>query len=355
MRVVADHTRSGLNDAISRAACPTVYDTIIDLIQLLWWHRFASKLLTPNLVLWKLNVSSAFKVLVMSKNWQARQGIAIKRWLPDGELVTWYHIKWHSVFGCRAMPYLWTRFMSLVVWIAQQSYGIEYPLAYMDDTFGVNISNKIVPFVHNGVQHMIPLQQAQMADLWQSLGLPFKLSPGKAPFGWRVTITGIDCDLDEFSISLTPKAINDLATAIQAFLDFSGRCLPLRQWRQMTGWLSWALNMAPQARPHVTPLYNKIGSKTQANAGVPLNLEVRELLASITRLLAATPRLDLDTTSLTHWSIDDAHLVIYTDACLQNDDHTGAGLGFWLTLPRGCHYFATCPGRTFEWIQLRKP
>ncbi|SGY11864.1 BQ5605_C011g06299 [Microbotryum silenes-dioicae] len=328
MRVVADHTRSGLNDGISRAACPTVYDTIIDLIQLLRWHRFASKLLTPNLVLWKLNVSSAFKVLVMSKNWQARQGIAIKRWLPDGELVTWYHIKWRG------------------------SYGIKYPLAYMDDTFGVYISNTLVPFVHNGVQHMIPLQQAQMADLWQSLGLPFKLSPGKAPFGRRVTITGIDCDLDDFSISLTPKAINDLATVIQAFLDFPGRCPPLRQWRQMTGWLSWALNVAPQARPHVTPLYNKIDSKTQANAGVPLNLEVRELLTSITRLLAATPRLDLNTTSLTRWSIDDAHLVIYTDACLQNDDHTGAGLGFWLTLPRGCHYFATCPGRMFERIQF---
>ncbi|KDE02855.1 hypothetical protein MVLG_06620 [Microbotryum lychnidis-dioicae p1A1 Lamole] len=131
---------------------------IIDFIRLLWWHRFASKLLTPDSVLWKLNVSSAFKVLVMSKNWWACQGIAIKRRLPDGDLVTWYHIEWHGVFGCRAMPYLWTRFMLLVVWITQQSYGIEYPLAYMDNAFEVDVFGTLVPFVHDGVQHMIPSQ-----------------------------------------------------------------------------------------------------------------------------------------------------------------------------------------------------
>ncbi|SGY54098.1 BQ5605_C006g03839 [Microbotryum silenes-dioicae] len=252
MRVVADHTRSGLNDGISRAACPTVYDSIIDFICLL-----------------RSTSLSAFKVLVMSKDWQARQGIAIRCRLPDGALVTWYHIEWRGVFGCRAIPFLWTRFTSLVVWIAHHSYGIEHPLAYMDDTFGVNIEGRLVSFVHNGETHVIPSQQARMATLWSSLGLPFKLTPDKAPFGQRVTITGIYCDLDDFSISLTPKAVNDLATAIQAFLDFPGRCPPLRQWRQMTGWLSWALNIAPQARPHVTPLYNKIGTKTAAQRWCP--------------------------------------------------------------------------------------
>ncbi|SGY20134.1 BQ5605_C017g08482 [Microbotryum silenes-dioicae] len=70
MRVVADHTRSGPNDGISRAACPTVYDSIIDFIRLLRWHRVATSLLSANSVLWKLDVSSAFKVLVMSKDWQ---------------------------------------------------------------------------------------------------------------------------------------------------------------------------------------------------------------------------------------------------------------------------------------------
>ncbi|SGY78613.1 BQ5605_C008g04900 [Microbotryum silenes-dioicae] len=72
MRVVADHTSSGLNDGIQRSDCPTVYDTIIDFIRLLRWHRFSSKLLTGNSVLWKLDVSSAFKILIMSKRWQAR-------------------------------------------------------------------------------------------------------------------------------------------------------------------------------------------------------------------------------------------------------------------------------------------
>ncbi|SCZ97441.1 BZ3500_MvSof-1268-A1-R1_Chr4-2g07216 [Microbotryum saponariae] len=352
MRVVADHTSSGLNDGIQRTDCPTIYDTIIDFIRLLRWHRFASGLLTDTSVLWKLDVSSAFKILIMSKRWQARQGIAIKRRLSDGTLRTWYHIEWRGVFGCRAMPFLWTRFMSLLMWAAHNAYGIEHPLAYMDDAFGIDLAGSMVAYNHNGTTHTIPAQQAAMAALWTGLGMPFKLSPDKAPHGRRITITGIDCDLDSFSVSLPQKAIEDLVREIDAFLLEPSRHPTLRKWRQMTGWLSWSLNVAPQARPYLTPLYEKLAGKKRSDAGVPINTSVATALAAMATLLVESPSLRLDSPSLTRWSLKDADVVIYTDACLQNATGTGAGLGFWFEWKGTVHHYYCRPQRTYKRIQF---
>ncbi|KDE03271.1 hypothetical protein MVLG_06228 [Microbotryum lychnidis-dioicae p1A1 Lamole] len=237
------------------------------------------------------------------------QNIAIKRRLEDGSTVTWYHIKWRGVFGCRAMPFLWTRFMSLLM--------------------------RLVPFAHDGATYKIPAQQAAMARLWGDLWIPFKLAADKAPFGRRVTITGIDCDLDEFIVSLLHSTVTKLAAAIESFLQTPGRHPTLRRWQQMAGWLSWALNVAPQARPYITPLYHKIRGKVNSDTGVPINKDVTEALTQVAVLIAWGPALDLASPSLTRWSLADANLVIYTDACLQNADNTGAGLGFWLATAGG--------------------
>ncbi|SGY57170.1 BQ5605_C006g04232 [Microbotryum silenes-dioicae] len=333
IRVVADHTSSGLNDGIQRTDCPTIYDTIIDFIRLLRWHRFALGLLTDTSVLWKLDVSSAFKILIMSKRWQARQGIAIKRKLSDGTLRTWYHIEWRGVFGCRAMPFLWTRFMSLLMWAAHNVYGIEHPLAYMDDAFGIDLAGSMVAYNHNGTTHTIPAQQAAMAALWTGLGMPFKLSPDKAPHGRRITITGIDCDLDSFSVSLPHKAIEDLLREIDVFLLKPSRHPTLRKWRQMTGWLSWSLNVAPQARPYLTPLYEKLAGKKRSDVGVPINTSTAQV-------------------SLAGACLKDADVVIYTDACLQNATGTGAGLGFWFEWKGTVHHYYCRPQQTYKRIQF---
>ncbi|KDE02576.1 hypothetical protein MVLG_06879 [Microbotryum lychnidis-dioicae p1A1 Lamole] len=352
MRVVADHTSSGLNDGIQRSDCPTVYDTIIDFIRLLRWHRFSSKLLTDNSVLWKLDVSSAFKILVLSKRWQARQGIAIKRKFPDGSVHTWYHIEWRGVFGCRAMLFLWTRFMSLLMWAANNTFGIEHPLVYMDDAFGIDLVGSMVPFVHNGAIHIIPTQQAAMATLWGGLKIPFKLSQEKAPHGRCITITGIRCDLASFSVSLPEKSISDLIMEIDAFLLEPTRHPTLRKWRQMTGWLSWALNVAPQARPYLTPLYDKIAGKKRSDAGVHINTSVAMALAAMATLLVGSPSLPLDAPSLTRWGLKDADVVVYTDACLSNKTGSGAGLGFWLRWKGTVHHYYCRPQRAYERIQF---
>ncbi|SGY57865.1 BQ5605_C006g04316 [Microbotryum silenes-dioicae] len=351
-------TASGLNDRINRSLCPATYDTIIDFIRLLCWHRFSNakgSLLGQDAVLWKLDVSSAFKILVMSERWQAMQGIAIKRRLEDGSTVTWYHIKWRGVFGCWAMPFLWTRFMSLLMWAAHCWYRIEHPLAYMDDTFGIDLVGDLVPFAHDGATYEIPAQQAVMARLWGNLWIPFKLAADKAPFGCRVTITGIDCNLDEFTVSLLHSTVTKLAAAIEPFLKTPDRHPTLRRWQQMAGWLSWALNVVPQARPYITPLYHKIRGKVNSDTGVPINKDMMEALMQVAVLIAWGPALDLASPSLTRWSLANADLVIYTDACLQNANDTGAGLGFWFATAGGTRRHFYCrPQRTYLRIQFAK-
>ncbi|SGY56011.1 BQ5605_C006g04101 [Microbotryum silenes-dioicae] len=189
--------------------------------------------------------------------------------------------------------------MSLLMWAAHNVYGIEHPLAYMDNAFGIDLAGSM---------------------RWQRCG------PDKAPHGRRITITGINSDLDSFSVSLPHKAIEDLVKEIDAFLLESSRHPTLRKWRQMTGWLSWSLNVAPQACPYLTPLYEKLASKKFSDAGVPINTLVATALTAMATLLVESPSLR----------------------------GTGAGLGFWFEWKATVHHYYCRPQQTYKCIQFAK-
>ncbi|GAA6029109.1 hypothetical protein JCM8097_001603 [Rhodosporidiobolus ruineniae] len=353
-RVVGNHTASGLNDGIAHEDCPCVYDTVQDLARIIRWHHSATGRLRSTSILWKLDISLAFKLLVMSRRWQARQGIVILVSDGAGGWKKRYHVEWRGVFGSRAMPFLWTRFMSLLLWISRRRCALENPLAYMDDQFQLDPLGSLVDFVGpDGAALRIPASQAAVSSLWTSLGIPHKVSALKAPFGRAVLIVGFLVDLDKLSISISAASIDKLLAAIDDFLAEPDRCPPLRAWRQLTGWASWALNVAPQARPFLTPMYRKIAGKTRSDDGVPINKPVREALTALRAVVAANPSLDLLSPSLSRWLLQDADVVIYTDACLQCDDGTGAGLDFWTRTPDGrLHHFFSRPPRTYRRIQF---
>ncbi|GAA6022507.1 hypothetical protein JCM10207_008536 [Rhodosporidiobolus poonsookiae] len=336
LRVAGDHSSSGLNDGIDLEECPTVYDTIVNFLRLLRWRHFHG-LIGDNTVLWKLDVSSAFKLFVMLPRWQARQGIAVMREGDDGRWFKTFHIERRGVFGCRAMQFLWTRFMSLLMWAAQVHYGIDHPLAFMDDAYGADSSGTRVPFLHSdGALHFLPRDQASMASLWRSLGIPFKLTDQKAPHGRCIAITGLVIDLDTCTASLPANALARLVTELSTFLATPSCAPSLQKWRQVAGWLSWALNVAPKARPFLTPVYNKLRTsdgalKVRRNEGVFINVAVRTSLTSLITILEHNPRLD---------------------ACLANDDGTGAGLGFHFSTGGRRFLFYSRPQRSFRKIQF---
>ncbi|KAK4702550.1 hypothetical protein P7C70_g3675, partial [Phenoliferia sp. Uapishka_3] len=81
--VVNDQTKNGLNNGVRRKDTPAIYDGVRDLIRLL--RSLGLENFSKDVVLWKLDVSAAFKQMLMHWLWQFRQGIAISHLLPNGE------------------------------------------------------------------------------------------------------------------------------------------------------------------------------------------------------------------------------------------------------------------------------
>ncbi|SGY12605.1 BQ5605_C011g06554 [Microbotryum silenes-dioicae] len=76
-----------------------------------------------------------------------------------------------------------------------------------------------------------------------------------------------------------------------------------------------SLNVAPQARPYLTPLYDKIAGKNCSDAGVHINTSVATALAAMATLLVGSLSLPLDAPSLTQWGLKDANGTVHHYYC----------------------------------------
>lgn len=81
------------------------------------------------LVLWKSDVANAYRLIPMHPRWQIKQVVTI-----DNH----QHIDRCNCFGGRASLNCWGAFNSLVTWSAKDSYDVNAPLCFNDDTYGVN-------------------------------------------------------------------------------------------------------------------------------------------------------------------------------------------------------------------------
>ncbi|GAA5878261.1 hypothetical protein JCM1840_002365 [Sporobolomyces johnsonii] len=328
-RPVDDHSASGLNEGIKDA--PAIYDRVDSLVRLLRYSGLLDDEIPLDAVLWKLDVSSAFKLLLMSPYWQARQVVAIAYTGGAGRLRPRFHIQFRATFSSRASPYLWTSLMSAVSWIVHDRFAadVPYPFAYMDDAFNVDFSGRQVKVRHDGEEREVPVGQARTIEVWDEIGLKWKWK--KAASGRQLVVTGLLLDLDSASVGLEPGATDRFATAVAAFLDVSSgiRHRPLRRWRQITGWANWALTVCPWARPLLSPLFAKLGRSSSPYAEVFLNQEVGHALQTFVGELRDGDALDLKDPRLTEWEAEDADLIAFTDACLETTEKDGSGLGFW--------------------------
>jgi hypothetical protein len=82
------------------------------------------------LVVWKSDVSQAYRRLPMHILWQVKQIMTI-----DGQR----HVDRCNNFGNRGAGRIWTSFMGLVTWIANDL-GIDSKV-YIDDTFGADLAS----------------------------------------------------------------------------------------------------------------------------------------------------------------------------------------------------------------------
>lgn len=265
----------------------------------------------PPLILFKSDVSEAYRLLPLHRNWQLKQINTL-----DGLR----YVDRCNAFGGRASGSLWISFNSLVTWIARYVKGIDNLLVYVDDSFKV-VRAASMSF-YQPFNKSMPTEQIALLNLWAELGIPFK--ERKQLFGAPLTIIGIEVDPNNLTFTLPEKAKTDLLAEVEDFCSLSyksrGAKFTLREWQRLAGWLNWSFNVFPLLRPCLNNFYPKISGKDQPNAEIWVNNTVRDDLRWASNHIRNSSGVYL-LRSLS-WDEYDADRVVYCDACM-------TGMGFW--------------------------
>jgi len=132
LRLVVDHT-AGDYSLNSMIECDAIKGTKLDGLHSLGVSLLRFREQHPNveLVLFKSDVSQAFRRLPMHPLWQVKQILTV-----HGQR----HVDRNNNFGGRGSPKVWISFMSLVAWIAIHHILIDALKTYMDDSFSFEIT-----------------------------------------------------------------------------------------------------------------------------------------------------------------------------------------------------------------------
>ena len=133
------------------------------------------------IVLFKTDVSQAYRRLLVHPLWQLRQIVSIQ-----GS----YHVDNNNNFGNRGAGKLWVTFFSLVLWIAVFIKHIHDLFAYVDDPFLWEFADRVTFYVP--YQKLLPTKQAQLLTLFDDVGVPHEEQ--KQVFGSPLQIIGFEVD-----------------------------------------------------------------------------------------------------------------------------------------------------------------
>jgi hypothetical protein len=190
---------------------------------------------TP-LVVWKSDVSRAYRLIPMHPLWQLRQIITI-----DG----WRYVDRCNFFGGQAGCHLFCTFMALILWIAEHIFGIHDLLAYVDDNFSWELAHHTM--LYEPYQRWFPTKQARLLKLWDLLRIPHE--DRKQEFGTQLKIIGYYVNAQSLEISMEQKSRDDLLEAIRSFCyNAHPRRRTLREFQRLAGWINWGLNIQPRLR-----------------------------------------------------------------------------------------------------------
>jgi hypothetical protein len=201
------------------------------------------------LIVFKSDVSAAHRRLPMHRLWQILQIVTI-----EGER----HVDCCNNFGNRSAGRLWTTFFSLVLWIAINILLLLDILAYVDDVFSWEFADNMLWYAP--YEALLPRKQALLLYLWDVLGIPHEKR--KQEWGYKLVIIGFEVDPNDMTITMSLESRSDLVQAIYSFAKVGLR-LPLRRFRQLAGWINWALNVYPLLRPGLCILYVKMSHISQ--------------------------------------------------------------------------------------------
>ena len=277
------------------------------------------------LVLFKSDVSEAYRNLPMHPLWQIKQINTIQKRR---------HVDRRNCFGGKGSGSLFIAFNSLVTWIGKNVCRIPALGTYCDDSFGVELARNVT--YYEPYSRIMPSSQVTLLKLWDRLGIPHKEK--KQVFGSNLTIIGIDVDANNLTLTLPSDNKSELVALLSDFArmpERSGVRYSLRDFQHLAGWFNWALNVYPLLKPALSNIYAKMGHSkpdkplTKLYVNNSIRSDLQWAVHHLNRLPGTRVLQSLD------WDPDSADLVAYCDASLD-------GLGFWFpSLNAG--YWSTIP------------
>ena len=264
------------------------------------------------LILFKSDISDAYRNLPMHPLWQVKQINTIQGHRQ---------VDRRNCFGGKGSGSLFIGFNSLVTWIGKKEYKIPDLGTYSDDSFGVEFARNLTFYEPYG--RSMPSNQVKLLNLWDHLGIPHKEK--KQVSGSHLTIIGIDVDANNLTLTLPPESKSDLMTQLVDFArtpEKSGIKYTLRDFQRLAGWFNWALNVYPLLKPALSNVYAKMSHSKPDKPLTKLyvNNAIRsDLLWAINHLHSLPGTRVFQSLD---WDPDSADLTAYCDASLE-------GLGFW--------------------------
>ena len=311
LRLVNDHSVGpfSLNSMIAREdIVGAKMDSIADLTTALLRYRRAH----PNtaLVIFKSDVSAAYRRLPLHPLWQIKQIVTI-----DGER----HVDRNTSFGGRGSCRDWTAFMGLVLWIAIFIKFLTDLFGYIDDGFSFEEEGDVMWYEPYHCYY--PPKQTKLLQLWDEIGLSHEKS--KQEYGPELRVIGFLVNPNLMRILMDDE---DCMRLIQHVTDFiatvpGGTRRTLHEFQQLAGWINWSFNVFPLLKPALSNVYAKLSGKVDSYAKVYVNKAVvRDLEWFVSHVQQSDGIFlfkDID------WQAHQADIVAYSDACL-------SGLGFYL-------------------------
>lgn len=324
-RQVVDQSSSGLNDGIDSSLTKTTYDTIRELGAVIRFRKLRGEDVEHH-TLFKSDVQGAFRNLPVSVYWQLKQIHRIRitergrhRWI--------FYVDRRLSLGGRCSPIIFCTLINSIMYCAKVRLALEFPLIFVDDSFGLDVSGLTFPVTHplDGVTKIVPLQQARILIAWSHVGMPWSWKKQESSTE-ELVIVGHLVNAVEGTVSLPHDKKVQFAASVERFLSSSFP--PLVEWQRIAGYAQWACYTMPRAKFALQPLYDKMRGKSQRRRGIPINVEVKKHLRWFVAELLASPPLSFLDPSLDEWDETSADLVIFTDACTNANSTDLPGLGF---------------------------
>jgi hypothetical protein len=266
------------------------------------------------LVLFKTDVSQAYRRLPMHPLWQLHQVVTI-----DGK----HHVDNSNDFGNRGAGRLWVVFFSLVLWIAVFIKFISDLFSYVDDSFSWEFADHVEFYAP--YQKLMPTKQVHLLLHFDELGIPH--DECKQVSGSPLTIIGFDVDPNTMTITMPPYARQDLLIAIRTFANPRQR-RSLKDFQRLAGWVNWSLNVYPLLRPGLSSIYEKMRRGSSPYQKLSINKAICDELLWLADHIELSDGVHIIESQ--EWSRSDAYDTYLSDAC-------PSGMGFWS--PRTCEGF----------------